>query len=218
VGLIGDATTTRARLGHGPCHLLVGRDASSSPASGTAIETEDLDGHRRTGFFHLVAAVVEHGPDLAPATAGHDRVTDPERAPLDEHRRDRTRPWSRLEFQHERPRRDVGVRAERWVVEVGDQQDRLEQLVDTDTGGRRDLVDDGVATPVSGSALLHELLLDAVDVGVVAIDLGDRDDDRDVGVARVVDRLDRLGHHAVVGCDDEHRDVRWRRRRACAWR
>ena len=44
-------------------------------------------------------------------------------------------------------------------------------------------------------------------IGVVAVDLVDRDDDRHVGRPGVVDRLDGLGHHAVVGRDDEHDDV-----------
>ena len=40
------------------------------------------------------------------------------------------------------------------------------------------------------------------------VDLVDRDDDRHLGGAGVADRLLRLRHDAVVGCDDEHRDVR----------
>ena len=46
-----------------------------------------------------------------------------------------------------------------------------------------------------------------VGIGVVAVDLGDRDDDRDFGRARVADRLDRLRHDTVVGGDHEDRDV-----------
>ena len=47
----------------------------------------------------------------------------------------------------------------------------------------------------------------AVGVRVGQVDLVDRDDDRHVGRARVRDRLARLRHDAVVGGDDEHRDV-----------
>ena len=68
------------------------------------------------------------------------------------------------------------------------------------------------------SSLLDELLAHAVGVGVLAVDLGDRDDDRHLGRTRVVDRLDGLRHHAVVGRDHEDRDVGGVRRRACAWR
>ena len=39
------------------------------------------------------------------------------------------------------------------------------------------------------------------------VDLVDRDDDRDVRGTRVIDRLARLRHHAIIGRDDEHDDV-----------
>ena len=66
-----------------------------------------------------------------------------------------------------------------------------------------------VAAPVLGlEALLRELALHAVDVRVGEVDLVDGDDDRHLGGARVRDRLLRLRHHAVVGGDDEHGDVR----------
>ncbi len=55
--------------------------------------------------------------------------------------------------------------------------------------------------------MLGELLHDAVGVRAVEVDLVDRDDDRHAGGAGVVDGLDRLGHDAVVGGDDQHGDV-----------
>ena len=74
--------------------------------------------------------------------------------------------------------------------------------------GRGDVDDDRVAAPLLGhQLLLDELLAHAVGVGVLAVDLGDRDDDRHLGRARVADRLDRLRHHAVVGRDHEDGDV-----------
>ena len=69
--------------------------------------------------------------------------------------------------------------------------------------------DGRVAAPgLEQHALVGELLLDAVEVGVGLVDLVDRDDDRHLRGARVVDRLDRLRHDAVVGGDDEDDDVR----------
>ena len=44
-------------------------------------------------------------------------------------------------------------------------------------------------------------------VGALLVDLVDRHHDRHVGGLRVVDRLHRLRHHAVVGCDHQDRDV-----------
>ena len=56
--------------------------------------------------------------------------------------------------------------------------------------------------PCSASCLVH-----AVGVGVVLVDLVDRDDDRHFGGPRVVDRLDRLRHDAVVRGDHQHDHV-----------
>ena len=100
------------------------------------------------------------------------------------------RPWSRFDSSTSARAGDLGVGRE--LLELGDEQDRLEQLVDTDAGGRRDVDDDRVAAPRLGDELaLDELLADACRVGVLAVDLGDRDDDRHLGRTRVVDGLRR---------------------------
>ena len=59
--------------------------------------------------------------------------------------------------------------------------------------------------------VLGELLAHLGRVGVLLVDLVDRDDDRHVGRLGVVERLDRLRHHAVVGRDHQHHDVGGRR-------
>ena len=55
--------------------------------------------------------------------------------------------------------------------------------------------------------VLGQLLEDPVGVGVGQVDLVDGDDDGHVGRLGVVDGLDGLGHHAVVGGHDEDHDV-----------
>ena len=73
----------------------------------------------------------------------------------------------------------------------------------------RHLDHDRVAAPLLGhQPQLGQLLHDVVGVGVGPVDLVDGDDDGDVGRLGVVQRLDGLGHHPVVGRHDEHDDVR----------
>jgi hypothetical protein len=55
--------------------------------------------------------------------------------------------------------------------------------------------------------VLHQHLLDASGVGVGLVDLVDGHDDRHVGVAGVLDGLDRGRHDAVVGGDHQHDHV-----------
>ena len=99
-------------------------------------------------------------------------------------------------------------RVGRELLELGDDEQLLEQVVDAQVLGRRHLDDDRVAAPRLGHELvLGELAEHALRIGVVLVDLVDRHDDRHLGRLGVVDRLDRLGHHAVVGGDDEHDDV-----------
>ena len=63
------------------------------------------------------------------------------------------------------------------------------------------------AVLLDDDAGLGQLGLDAVGVGVRLVDLVQRDDDRDLGRLRVADRLERLGHDAVVRRHDDHGDV-----------
>ena len=208
VGEVRGAAAVATRLGDRAGDLLVRRDAQLVARERDVVQTEHLDRRRRARFGDLLARFVEHGADLAPAAAGDDGVADAQRAALDDHRGDGTAALVQVGLEHERPGRHLRVRRERRVVEVGEQQDRLEQLVDAETLVGRDLVDDGVAAPLLGhELLLDELLLHPGDVGVLAVDLGDRDDHRDLRRAGVADRLDRLGHDAVVRGHHEHHDV-----------
>ena len=196
------SATTRATFSFGATR-------SSSPASGRVVEPEHLDRGRRTGLGDRVAALVEHRPDLAPAAARDDRLADAEGAPLDERGDDGTPPGVEVRLEHERPRRRLRVGAQLLLeLRVGDEEEAVEQLLDPDARRCGDVEDERVAAPLLGhELLLRELLAHARRVGVLAVGLGDRDDDRHLGRLGVVDRLDRLRHHAVVGRDHEDRDV-----------
>ena len=142
-------------------------------------------------------------PHWAP---GDERVADVQRAALDEHRRHRAAARVEMRLDHGAGGRRVRVGLQ--LLDLGEQEDVLEQLVEVLLRLRRDVDEDRVAAPVlGGQALVAELALDLVGVGALEVDLVDRDEDRHVGGAGVVDRLDRLRHHAVVGGDDDHDDV-----------
>ena len=172
-----------------------------------AVEAEDLDGLAGMRLLDLLAAIVVERAHLAGGVAGDDRVADAQRAALDEHRRDG--PAADVETRLDDRARRLGVRV-RAEVELGvrDEQDLLEQLLEVRLLLGRDRGELRVAAPVLRlEALGGELRLHPVGVRVGHVDLVDRDDDRHLGRARVVDRLLRLRHDAVVGGDDEHGDV-----------
>ena len=76
------------------------------------------------------------------------------------------------------------------LLEVGDDEDRVEQVVEALLGLGRHVDELGVAAPVGGLQVeLRHLGAHARRVGALLVDLVDRDEDRDVGGAGVVDRL-----------------------------
>ena len=71
-----------------------------------------------------------------------------------------------------------------------------------------DVAVDGLPSPLLGvEAVGGQLVADPVGLGALLVDLVDRDQDRHVGGAGVVDRLLGLRHDAVVGGDDDDGDV-----------
>ena len=133
---------------------------------------------------------------------GDERVADAQRAALDQDRDDGAAAGVELGLDDDAARLGVGVGDE--LLELGDDEDRLEQLVEALPGLGRDVDVLGLAAPVGGlQVALRELGAHARRVGALLVDLVDRDEDRHVGGAGVVDRLDRLRLGAVVGGDDD---------------
>ena len=94
------------------------------------------------------------------------------------------------------------------LLDLGDQDDLLQQVLDAEGLQGRHLDGDGVAAPGLGhEPVLRQLLEHPVGVGLVAVDLVDGHDDRHVGRVGVADGLDGLGHDAVVGGHHQDHDV-----------
>src|SRR5207248_2155264 len=113
------------------------------------VEPDDLDRFAGLRFLDALAGVARERAHLAPGVARDDRVADVERAALDEHRRDR--PAADVETRlDDRPRgRRVRVRL-RVDLDVGDEQDLLDQVVEALLLLRRDLRVLRLPTPLLG--------------------------------------------------------------------
>ena len=91
---------------------------------------------------------------------------------------------------------------------VGGQDDGLEKTVQTFVGDGGDVDELRLAAVLLGhQSELRELAADPHRVGGGFVDLVDRDHDGHIGRLGVVEGLDGLRHHTIIGCDDEHRDV-----------
>src|SRR5918994_715482 len=121
------------------------------PRLADAVEAQDLDGHPGRRFLDALALVVEHRPDLAPDRTRDNRVADPKRPALDEDAGDRTPTRIEAGFDHGARGRRIRIRRE--LLQVGDQQNHVQQVVETVLRLRRHVGVDGVAAPLLGVQL-----------------------------------------------------------------
>ena len=94
------------------------------------------------------------------------------------------------------------------LLDFGQHQDVVEQVLDAEVGQGAHLDHNRVAAPGLGlQPFLRQLVHDALGVGIGLVDLVDRHHDGHAGGARMADRFLGLRHHAVVGRDHEDDDV-----------
>ena len=196
--------------------LLAGHDQQVVARFRQPGESDHLDRRGRPGLLDRFAQVVEERLHLARKVAADERVARFERAHLHDHRRGRPAPGFELRFDDGAARRSRGRGLQ--FEQFGLERHQFEQMVDAGALGRGNLANRRVAAPIVGrEALSLELLLDAVDVRAGHVDLVDRHHDADLGGLGMVDGFERLRHDAVVGSDDDDRNIR-DVRAACAHR
>src|SRR5262249_35341084 len=168
-----------------------------------AFKTEHFDRGRRRRLLYATAVVIHQRANPAEIVTDNEGVSDAQGPVLDQHRRNRPAPAIELGFEHRACR--FALRIGFKVQDVRCPQNHFEQLGDVLFHLRRDLDHGRISAPtVPKQSAVGQFLLDPIRVGVGSINLVDRDDYRDAGRPRVVNRLDRLRHHAVVGGDDQH--------------
>ena len=200
------ATVGLALLDHRAGFLVVRGDAQDVAGLRDLRKTEDDDGAGRTRLLDALAAVVLERAHATERLADDDDVADLEGARLDQGRGDRAAALVHLRLDDRADGGAIGVGLE--LLEVRHEQDHLDELVEALAALGRDRHERHVAAVLlDDDAGLGQLGLDADGVRVGLVDLVERDDDRDLGRLRVGDRLERLGHDAVVRRDHDDRDV-----------
>ena len=204
--LLLDASLERALLGELARVAVVLEHAELVTGVGHGLQAQDLDGVGRTGLGDGAALGVEHGADAAIGEAGNQRIAHVQGTAGHEHGSDRAA--ALVELGLEDVAGGKGVRVGLELEHVGLEQHGLQKVVDTDLLLGRDVDEHVLSAPLLGDdAVLGELLAHAVGVGAGLIDLVDGDDDGYASGLGVVDRLDGLGHDAVVGSHDQNDDV-----------
>ena len=171
-----------------------------------AVEAEHLDRNRGACGIDRCAGVIHQRAHAAPFGTGHNEIADLERAALHQHGRNRAAAAVELGFDHGAFGRTarIGLEIENFSL----QPDGFEQLVEIHLLGRRNLdIEDFAAERFHLDLVLQQFGPHALGLGVRLVDLVDRDDHRRFRGLGVIDGLDRLRHHAVIGRDHEHDDV-----------
>ena len=173
---------------------------------GQRLQTEHLDGRGRLGFADLLAAIVQHGAHFAEHGAADEIIAHVQRAVAHQHGGHRSAAAIELGFEHVAHGRTGGIGFE--ILQIGHQQNHLEQQIEVDLHLGGDGHHHRIAAPVFGQqAAIGELLLDALGLRVGLVDLVNGDDDGDLGGAGVVDGFEGLRHDAVVGRHHQHHDI-----------
>lgn len=169
-------------------------------------QTQDFHRDGRTSRVNCLAVFVHHRADAARYRAGQHHIALLQRAGLNQQRGDRTAALVEAGLDDDA----LGQAVDRSLQfqHFGLQQDGLQQRVDVQAHLGRHFDELGIATPIFRHHFMrHQLLADALDVGALLVDLVDRHHHRHLGGLGVVDRFDRLRHHAVVGRHHQHHDV-----------
>ena len=125
---------------------------------------------------------------MAERLADDDDVADLERAGLDQRGRDRAAALVELGLDDRADRGALRVGLE--LLQVGHEQDHLDELVETQAGlGRHRHERHVAAVLLDHHAGLGQLGLHPLGVGVRLVDLVERDDDRHLRRLRLADRL-----------------------------
>ena len=194
--LVGDLLGGFLILGH---HQLVS-------SLGNIVKAHQLDRRRGAGFFDPFAKLVFHRPHPSETGTGHKRITDLEGTVFNQYVGDHPFALVNARLQHYAVGTSVGIGFE--LHQLRFNQYLFKQFVDALPGFGRYLGRLGVASIfLDDHIMLGQLVLNLFRVCIRLVDLVDRHNDRNTGRLCVVDRLDRLRHHGIIGGYHQNYDV-----------
>ena len=186
--------------------IAIGNDDELIAGLRQAFESEDFDWRGRRRVLQCVAAVIEHGADLAVHIADDKVIAVMQRTVLNEDGGDGAASAIEFRFEDNAARSALGRGLE--FLQICNEADHFHQEIEVGFLFRRDVDEDRRAAPVfRHEAAIGELLLHAIGHCFRLVDLVHRDDDWNFGGVSVIDGFESLRHDAVVGCDDEDDDV-----------
>ena len=175
-------------------------------------------------FQYRFAVFIQHGADSPKHCTREQHVALSQCTRLHQNRCHRTTAFIETRFNHDT---FGGCILDCFQFEYfGLQQNRVEQIIDALPRLGRHRNKHYVSTVFFRQHVFrHQLLLDAIRIGLRLVDLVHRHNDRHICRLRVRNRFFGLRHHAVIGCDNENDNVgdlgaarAHRRERLVTWR
>ena len=166
----------------------------------------DLHGAGGACLLDLLTLIVGHYTHATDRRTGNNGFAGMEGAGLNEDGGNGSAAGIQLGFDDGTLCHTVGVGSQ--FHGIGNQQDHLQQVIQSlaGLGGNGDT--DGIAAPLLGNQFIFgKLLLDTLGIGFRLIHLIDGDDNGNACLLGMVDRLDRLGHDAVIGGNDQYGNI-----------
>ena len=174
---------------------------------GNALQAEDFDRSRRPRAFHGLAFVVKHGADFSEDRAAKEEIAGAERAVLHEHGGDSAAAAIHAGFEHGAAGRSVRIGLQ--LAHIGDEQNHFEQFIEILFLFGGNFHHHRVAAPFfRHQAAIGKLALHTLGFRAGLIHFVDGHDDGHTRSLGVIDGFEGLRHHAVIGGDHEHDDVR----------
>ena len=187
--------------------LFVGHGVEGGAGRGRLTQTRDLHGHGGACGGDFLPLVADHGAHTTHAGTGDDDVALMQRAVLHQEGGHGAAPLVQPRLNDRALCGAVGVGLQ--LAHLGGEGEHFQQVLHAHAGFGGDGAHNGVAAPVlAHQAVLRELLLDALGVGLGFIHFVDGHDNGDACRLGVVNGLNRLGHNAVVRGHHQNGDVR----------
>ena len=188
------------------CHSFVLNCLELIACRGNLGKTGDLNGNRGSSCLEGSAQVVGHRTNVTDCRTCNNDVATAERTVLNEDGCNRSAAAVELRLNNDTLCTTVGICLE--LLNIGYEQYALQEIVNTLSCQSRYGNADGISAPLLGNkTVLCQLLLDLIGISGGLIHLIDSNNNVDLRCFCVVDRLNGLGHNAVVCCYDKDCDI-----------
>ena len=187
--------------------LFVGHGVEGGAGGGRLGKARNLHRHGGAGRCNLLPLVADHSPHAAHGGSCDDNIALMQRSVLHQQGGHRAAALVQPGLDYCALSGAVGVCLQ--LAHLGSQGQHFQQIVHAHAGLGRDGAHNGVAAPILAyQAVLRQLLLDALGIGLGLIHLIDGHNNGNPRRLGVVDRLHRLGHDTVLGGHHQNGDIR----------